>query len=52
MQRHDVTLIKRPARDAFLSIGEKSGSACSAFRFPYNSVTIGQILFKFGRCMQ
>ena len=24
----------------------------SAIRFPYNSVTVGRILFKFGRCMQ
>ena len=30
----------------------ESGSAGSAFRFPYNSVTVGQILFTFGRCMQ
>ena len=30
----------------------KSGSASSAFCFPCNSVTVGRILFKFGRCMQ
>ena len=32
--------------------GRKSGSAGSAFRFPYNSVPVGRILFKFGKCMQ
>ena len=32
--------------------GRPSGSASSAFCFPYNSVTVRRILFKFGRFMQ
>ena len=41
--------IKGPARDACLSMGENQAPP---FRFPYNSVTVGRILFKYGRCMQ
>ena len=32
--------------------GRPSGSAGSAFCFPYNSVTVRRILFKFGRFRQ
>ena len=32
--------------------GRASGSAGSAFCFPYNSVTVRRILFKFGRFRQ
>ena len=44
-----MCVVKRP-----LECRKKSGSAgsvSSTFCFPYNSVTIGQILFKCGRCM-
>ena len=33
-------------------ISGSAGSMSSAFSFPHNSVTVGLILFKFGRCMQ
>ena len=39
-------LFKSPARDAFLCMGENQAPL---FRFPYNSVTVRRILFKFGR---
>ena len=59
VHRHPaVNCIKRPGREVCLYIGENqtsfvsTGSTGSAFCFPYNSVTVGQILFKFGRCMQ
>ena len=32
--------------------GRPSGSASSAFCFPYNSLTVRRILFKFGRFRQ
>ena len=46
------------ARRGIYVYGRKSdsagsvGSASYAFCFPYNSVTIWRILYKFGRCMQ
>ena len=44
----DVCIIKRP----LFVYGRASGSAGSAFCFPYNSVTVRWILFKFGRFRQ
>ena len=41
-------VIKRP----LFVYGRPSGSAGSAFCFPYNSVTVRRILFKFGRFRQ
>ena len=42
------------AMDSFVygRISGSAGSVSSAFSFPHNSVTVGRILFKFGRCMQ
>ena len=36
----------------FIVYGRPSGSGGSAFCFPYNSVTVRRILFKFGRFRQ
>ena len=42
------TIIKRP----LFVYGRASGSGGSAFCFPYNSVTVRRILFKFGKFRQ
>ena len=52
MPRHGVTLIKRPARDACLCMGDLQAPPAPHFCFPYNSVTVRRILFKFGRFRQ
>ena len=50
-------LIKCPARDACLYLGERVGPPAlpaplaSAFSIAYSSATTGQILFKFSTCM-
>ena len=49
---HNKKVFLRVPQGRLFVYGKKSGSVGSAFCFPYNSVTLGWILFKFGRCMQ
>ena len=47
-----LRLVKRTRRGRLFVYGRPAGSAASAFCFPYNSVTVRRILFKFGRFRQ
>ena len=48
----DKTLVATNIKGRLFVYGRPSGSAGSTFCFPYNSVTVRRILFKFGRFRQ